>query len=69
MIVSYVNPGGVISDLMRHNTGALFKLCMAFMRKTGLLRPTEVGGRTLIHAAEGGAETHGEYLSDCTVAL
>ena len=30
-------------------------------------RPTEVGARTLVNAAEGGEETHGQYMDDCGV--
>ena len=32
-------------------------------------RPTEQGSRTLVHAAGSGPETHGQYLSNCAVAL
>lgn len=28
-------------------------------------RPTEVGARTLVNAAEGSEETHGQYMDDC----
>lgn len=38
------------------------------MLKFFLARSTEVGSRTLVHAATQGAETHGQYLSDCKVA-
>lgn len=31
-------------------------------------RGTEKGSRTLVHAASAGAETHGQFLSDCQVA-
>jgi hypothetical protein len=31
-------------------------------------RTTEQGSRTLVHAASQGAETHGQYLSNCRVA-
>ena len=30
-------------------------------------RSTEVGSRTLVHAASAGPETHGQYLSECRV--
>jgi retinol dehydrogenase-12 len=33
--------------------------------KVVLSRTTEVGGRTLVAGAEGGLETHGQYLNDC----
>ena len=32
-----------------------------------LARTTEVGSRTLVNAAEGGVETHGQYMDDCHV--
>lgn len=37
--------------------------------RTLLARTTEVGSRTLVHAGAQGAETHGQYLSDCKVTL
>jgi len=30
-------------------------------------RTTEVGSRTLVHAGCQGADTHGQYLSDCEI--
>jgi hypothetical protein len=30
-------------------------------------RSTEVGSRTLVHAASQGEETHGKYLEDCKI--
>ena len=30
-------------------------------------RSTEVGSRTVVNGADGGEETHGEYLDDCKV--
>jgi NAD(P)-dependent dehydrogenase (short-subunit alcohol dehydrogenase family) len=63
IIVSLINPGFVKTDIMREMTG-LHKLYMKVMQKT-LSRPTEVGGRILVSAAEGGDETHGQYLDDC----
>lgn len=32
-------------------------------------RTTEQGGRTLVHAASQGPETHGQYLSNCQITL
>jgi hypothetical protein len=37
--------------------------------KAILARSTEVGSRTLVHAASAGPESHGQYLSDCRIAL
>lgn len=35
--------------------------------KALIARTTEVGSRTLVHAAGAGDETHGKYLSDSTI--
>lgn len=32
-------------------------------------RTTEQGSRTLVHAASQGPETHGQYMSNCQIAL
>jgi hypothetical protein len=40
-----------------------FQVIMRFF----LARTTEVGSRTLVHAASQGAESHGKYLSDCQI--
>lgn len=32
-------------------------------------RTTEAGSRNLVYAASAGAETHGQYISDCTTEL
>ena len=63
IIVSLINPGFIKTDIMRDTSG-LYKLYIKVMQKT-LSRPTEVGGRILVSAAEGGDETHGQYLDDC----
>jgi len=34
-----------------------------------LARSTEKGSRTLVHAATAGGETHGQYMSDCSIVL
>ncbi|KAJ4288053.1 hypothetical protein N0V90_012070 [Kalmusia sp. IMI 367209] len=57
-----VNPGFCHSELARE--GGLTFVIMKFF----LARTTEVGSRTLVHAASGGAELHGQYLTDCKVA-
>ena len=57
-----VNPGWCHSELSREMEGAALRLIM----KT-FCRTTEVGSRTLVHAGLSGPETHGQYLSDCTV--
>ena len=35
--------------------------------KAMLARTTEVGGRTLVHSAVAGEESHGQYMSECKV--
>lgn len=35
--------------------------------KTLMARTTEVGGRTLVHSAAAGVESHGQYMSECVV--
>lgn len=67
IITSVVNPGFVKTSVMRESTGlmALFVPVMQVL----LSRTAEVGARTLVHAAEGGRETDGQYLDDCQVKL
>ncbi|KAK0621948.1 hypothetical protein B0T17DRAFT_494175 [Bombardia bombarda] len=67
VIVSVVNPGFVKTEIMRH-AGAMLQVGLKVLRKV-LARTTEEGGRTLIHGAEGGEETHGQYLNDCKVGI
>jgi NAD(P)-dependent dehydrogenase (short-subunit alcohol dehydrogenase family) len=60
--VNIVNPGLCWSELARETPGWgfwFFRLILA--------RSTEVGSRTLVHAGASGRETHGKYLSDCTI--
>ncbi|KAE9377536.1 putative short-chain dehydrogenase [Stipitochalara longipes BDJ] len=63
IVVSLVNPGSVAkSESHREHGGVAFRLA----RKM-LMRKTEEGSRTLVYAAQGGRETHGQYLDDCKV--
>lgn len=62
---SLINPGFVDTAIMRHASFA-FSLFVSGLKKL-MSRTTEEGGRTLVFAAYGGAETHGMYLDDCTV--
>ncbi|KAG0700364.1 short-chain dehydrogenase [Suillus ampliporus] len=68
--VSAVNPGFCQSRLTREiESGPLFKFAVSIYK--GLLaRTTEMGSRTLVHAAiePGERERHGHYLSSCEVA-
>ncbi|KAM5508920.1 short-chain dehydrogenase reductase [Fusarium oxysporum f. sp. phaseoli] len=61
VIVSVVNPGWVKTNMGSGEKSGLFA---AFGRRF-IARETEVGSRTLVHAAEGDPEIHGQYLSDC----
>ncbi len=67
IIVSYLNPGSVRSELNREFTGAIAAIRGYAFRKI-LARKTEEGSRTLVWAAAGGGDTHGQYLDDCQVA-
>lgn len=65
IITSVVNPGFVATQLMRQK-GPLFQVYQKVLQKV-LARTPEEGSRTLVHGAEGGEETHGQYLDDCGV--
>ena len=56
------NPGLCQSELAR-DSGLQMSIMKFFLART-----TEVGSRTLVHAAGAGAETHGGYLNMCQVA-
>jgi NAD(P)-dependent dehydrogenase (short-subunit alcohol dehydrogenase family) len=59
--INCVNPGLCKSDLAREAPWSLHILTFLLGRRT------EVGSRTMVHAGMAGAETHGEYLSDCQI--
>ena len=63
VIITHVNPGFCRSALMR-DVGWGVRLAELIFHA----RSTEVGSRTLVYAAAAGAESHGQYLSDCEVA-
>lgn len=67
VIVSVMNPGFVDTEVMR-NASFLYSLYVKGLKKI-LARSTEEGGRILVNGAEGGANTHGQYLDDCKVGL
>ena len=54
------------SELSREATGLL--AWIFWFNKLLFARTAEYGSRTLAHAASQGPETHGKYLSGCTVA-
>jgi len=64
VIINCINPGLCHSSLTRDFAP------IAYIGKILLrARSTEVGSRTLLHATSAGRETHGQYLSNCEVAL
>ena len=65
VVINDVNPGMVVTDAMREWTGV--KAVFLKLMQTVLFRSTEVGSRTLLNAAEGGKETHGQYMDDCRI--
>lgn len=65
VIISAVNPGLCYSDIdrdLKGIAGFVFSALKAMMART-----TEVGSRTLVHAAASGKESDGQYLSECRV--
>lgn len=58
--INLVNPGLCHSELGRDYPTYAFWLI-----KLVLARSTEVGSRTLVHAASQGADSHGKYMTDC----
>ncbi|KAG2756283.1 NAD(P)-binding protein [Suillus brevipes Sb2] len=67
--VSAVNPGYCHSRLSREIESNPFLKVFVSIHKGLLARPTEMGSRTLVHAAiePGERERHGHYLSSCQV--
>ena len=65
VVINHVNPGWVITEVMREWTG--LKQTMYRITRMMFARTTEVGARTIVNGAEGGEETHGQYMDDCRV--
>jgi len=65
VILNNVNPGLCHSELDRKLEG--ISSYMLTGAKAVLARTTEVGGRTLVHSAAAGAESHGQYMSETKV--
>lgn len=55
-----------LSALTRH-AGFAVNAAQAIIQPV-FARTTEQGSRTLVHAASAGAESHGQYMSNCEVA-
>ncbi|OBT98669.1 hypothetical protein VE01_03237 [Pseudogymnoascus verrucosus] len=65
LILNDVNPGLCHSELDKEAKGiASYILSVA---KALMARTTEVGGRTLVHSAAAGTESHGQYMSEAKV--
>lgn len=64
VIINCMNPGFCHSSLTR-DFAPIAYIGKIIMRA----RSTEVGSRTLVHAASAGQESHGQYLSNCEVAI
>jgi NAD(P)-dependent dehydrogenase (short-subunit alcohol dehydrogenase family) len=60
--INAVNPGLCHSELGRD-----FPTIAFWLIKIVLARSTEIGSRTLVHAASQGTESHGQYMSDCEI--
>jgi NAD(P)-dependent dehydrogenase (short-subunit alcohol dehydrogenase family) len=64
VVINLVNAGFCYSNLTREGPQAF----MTVMRVLIHARSSEVGSRTLVHAASAGEETHGADLSDCRLS-
>ena len=67
VVTSVVNPGFVATQIMRQG-GPLYQIYIKCVQAL-LSRTAEEGGRCLVHGAQGGEETHGQYLDDCEVGV
>lgn len=65
VVVNHSNPGWVMTEVVRDWSG--LKLLIFKIMRAIFARSTEVGSRTTINAAEGGEETHGQFLDDCKI--
>ncbi|TVY38556.1 Short chain dehydrogenase [Lachnellula occidentalis] len=63
VVLNIISPGLTKTSLSRDATGST-KIAMAVM-KSLLGRTSEEGGRTLVHAATAGPESHGIYFTNC----
>ena len=63
VVVNCVNPGWCATELSRYyDKGRIVGFIFSLIGRTA-----EAGSRTLVHAVTAGAETHGQYLSECQV--
>jgi len=61
LVLNYLTPGLCHSELARE-MGSFFAVVKFFLART-----TEMGSRSLVDAAQGGKETHGQFLYSCQV--
>lgn len=68
VVIDYLTPGACQSDLFRDDMGWLRATIQSILVKI-IARTTEVGSRTLVHAAKPDIEdqAHGAFLMDCKV--
>jgi NAD(P)-dependent dehydrogenase (short-subunit alcohol dehydrogenase family) len=64
VIINFLHPGLCVSQLLREKP-SLLVFTIRFILSA---RTTEVGSRTLVHAASAGEETHGQFLMDCKIS-
>ncbi|KAL8827157.1 MAG: hypothetical protein Q9191_003358 [Dirinaria sp. TL-2023a] len=62
VIINYLTPGLCHSELTRESALGITLLKFFFARTT------EVGSRTLVHAASAGPNSHGQYLRNCEIS-
>lgn len=65
VIINTVNPGLCYTDLTRSATGATYVIMK--VTRWLLAWTAEEGSRTLVHAVTTGPESHGIFISMCTL--
>ncbi|VUC25738.1 unnamed protein product [Clonostachys rosea] len=68
IVTSLLNPGGVKTDVMRDENMRFAQWLQVKIGRAFILRSTEEGSRTLVHAAQGDRDTDRQYLDDCKPA-
>jgi len=64
VVINYLTPGWCKSELGREQDGVGVRVATR-----AIARSTEVGSRTLVHAATAGEETHGQFLMDSKITV
>lgn len=65
MVINTVSPGFTYTNLTREAAG-IMQIILSGSQFL-LARTTEIGSRTLVHAAAAGQNLHGVYLSECVL--